>query len=53
MKALLLVLCLLGVNHFASAMNHSGMIMDEKGMIMNANSDTLPNDCKKYLKISI
>jgi hypothetical protein len=47
MKALLLVLCLLGVNHFASAMNHSGMIMDEKGMIMNANSDKLPNDCKK------
>ncbi len=47
MKALLLVLSLLGASHSVSAMNHGGMMMDEKGMIMNANNDKLPSDCQK------
>lgn len=47
MKALMIVLTMLGVIGPAFAMNHGGMLMDEKGMIMNANSDKLPRDCTK------
>ncbi|GEM_PF-3055761 len=37
----------MGEGSCGADMGMAGMDMDEKGMVMNANSDTLPRDCKK------